>query len=273
MAVPGAMVAGAQTLDNMTGRPGSPMRSFLELGLDKYNTYTQDQLNRMSVQIRAEDARAAGVNVATAMGAPTMSAYSSQLPTDSGVDTGAAVMSALGQTVARFGDRDDENDQIVKLNIERGKLQNELLRSQISVLKQPSRQTSLPSANDSFGQGNAPNIEVDPSKMQASSRGDRAQQAGAINEYQYVRGADGVYRPVPSADVTQRIEDSMPMQVDWYMRNRLFTPPHPGPEVQLAPGTTWEKVFGGWVQRPYHGSSRQFRDFSDPETLKKRWRR
>lgn len=205
-----------------------------------------------SIQLRAADARKAGVNVDVALGGPQLGGGVSA-PNIQAPDTGqyiANAVSNVGQGIGRMITANQEADEMTKLSIERARLENDLLRSQISVTKTPARQAKLPSPMDSgsrMGQGNA--VVVAPSQITASSSGNRGQQAGSINEYQYALGHDGVYRAVPSTDAKERLEDSLPLELDWLIRNRLFTPPPPGPEHQRGANEVWvKKGFGSWAK-------------------------
>lgn len=206
----------------------------------------EDYYARNSIQLRAADARAAGVNVNTAIGAPSVGSAVSA-PNYQAFDAGPYVSNAfgnLGQNLSNILTREQENSELNQLTLERARLENDLLRSQISVIKSPARQTKLPSAvGNTMGQGNS--FVVNPSEVQSSASGRPSEQAGVLNEYQYIRGSDGIFRAVPSKDAKERIEDSLPLEADWYLRNRIFTPPRPSNEY-LGPDEKYWKVPGGW---------------------------
>lgn len=178
------------------------------------------------IAIKANDARRAGVNVNAALGAQTsMPSWSSpQLMGVSTADRHADAGRSLGQVIERLSSKEEKVDEMSKLALERARLENDLLRSQISITKSPGRSPPLPSAVDTSaipGQGN--NYLVKPAEVTASSRMNPGHEAGAINEMAYARDSKGRVRPIMSSDYKQRSEDDLMSTWDWNIRNRVLS--------------------------------------------------
>lgn len=91
-----------------------------------------------SIQWRVQDANAAGVHPLFALGAPTMSYAGSSV----GVDPVGAALGDMGANISRAAlaldaPADKVNTAIQALAIERGQLENDKLRAELMLMKQP----------------------------------------------------------------------------------------------------------------------------------------
>lgn len=226
-----------------------------------------DYYAQHGIQIKADDARRAGINVNAALGATTsMPSWSSAgaVAPQSG-DRFADAGRSLGQALEGLNTKEEKVDELGKLAIERARLENDLLRSQISITKSPGRTVSLPSATDQSpipSQGNS--VIVKPAEVVASSRSNPGHAPGAINELQFSRDSKGVYRPIMSPDYKERSEDDLLSTWDWNIRNRLLSW-WSGPSVPTFPagkGRHWEWDVGaqGYISVP----DRSSKSFASP---------
>lgn len=210
----------------------------------------QDFYAQHGIQIKANDARRAGVNVNTALGAQT-SMPSWQSPNLATAQPGGMMADAgksLGQVLSQLTTKEETMSELEKLGVERARLENDLLRSQISLTKSPGRTTSLPSAMDNSpvpGQGNS-NMNVKPAEVTASAKFNPAHEPGAINELHFAKDAGGRVRPVMSSDFKQRAEDDLWTTWDWNIRNRIlsFWDGPSKPTFPAGRGRHWEWDLG-----------------------------
>jgi len=140
-----------------------------------------------SIQWRVADANAAGVSPLFALGAPTMSYSGSSV----GVDPVAAGLESMGQNISRAALANAEPASKVDaamqaLMIERGTLENDKLRAELMLLKQP---------------GSPPGIPLAPPVL--GGKGDRLGSGG-----EWSRDANGNAFPIPPGMDAQTFQDN-----------------------------------------------------------------
>lgn len=233
----GSMAAGAQENANSTSMAIADMQR------QQADYYAQH-----GIQIRADDARRAGVNVNTALGAGAANAGFSApniTPVTGNADGIGNAAGHMGQALTRAVTQEEDNQEMTALALKRARLENDLLESQLSVTKSPGKGPYLPSAsgNAVSGQGNSP-VKVSPAQVEASSSSNLGVSPGVINSVAYQRTTDGGLVPVMSSDTKQRLEDDFIGEMDWYTRNRII-PAFRGvnkpssKDVYTPPGTDW----------------------------------
>lgn len=218
----------------------------------------QREFAQHGVRWRVEDAKAAGVHPLFALGAQTPS-FS---PVQQSFDTGSGVadhLSRLGQDISRpvdatrtKGERVDA--RMTALALQRGELENELLRSQIARLNQASN-PPMPST-------------VDPQPFEPVMTHPDAPHAepSGVTEIGYGNTADGGLAPVMSEEMNQRSEDDLVAKAMWHLRNTVI-PNVPvfgrnslearRPRSDPGPGMTWvwSRATQQWLRRPRKSGS------------------
>lgn len=209
------------------------------------NNRLQREYAQSGIQWKVADAKAAGIHPIYALGAPTTS-YQSQPLGDSlgpaisnaGQDIGRAVNSTSSPTQRMTA----YSQAAQALQLERGALENELLKSQVAR----SRQTpnpAIPSATQSWGvdgQGETANMDPAPIKEEAKRASwdprNPHHESHAISDLGYARTPAGGWFPIPSKDVKERIEDIEPAELAWFLRNNVpqalgmsYAPPFAAP--------------------------------------------
>lgn len=214
------------------------------------NIALQREFAQHGIRWKVADAEAAGVHPLFALGANTVPF--SPIPVG-GSNTATALASA-GQDVGRAIDSTRTQDERVKaradaLLIERGELENMLLRSQIAKIDGV---TTPPFPGSSYlipGQTQS-GVQIDPSKITTSRRGashlEAAPPSPGMKEFDYpMIGAVSL----PSERVNESIEDNLPYQLEHFYFNRI------APAIQKYL-MDYPRRFGnriGRYQRRYYG--------------------
>lgn len=186
----------------------------------------QKEFAQSGIQWKVEDAKKAGIAPLAALGANTIS-YTPQAVGDSGVGAAGQDISRAIDATRSPGQRSDAYTRTAQmLELERGGLQNDLLRSQIAKLNQPGHGNGLPVDSEGYtlaGQPNSgiPGVLVQPSKTTTVTPGIPYEQAGTVPDVHFSRTATGGYAPIPSAAIKQQIEDQMLPEFGWAMRNMV----------------------------------------------------
>lgn len=217
------------------------------------NAALQREFAQNGITWKVKDAERAGVHPLYALGASTIGASPSYVG-DTSLGSGIASMGQdVGRALAATSSTAEKDNAFTAaaraLELEKGGLENELLRSQIARMRQQSM-PSLPTATGNpwliDGQGDSrtvtvgPLIENNPMPRISSDPERPWAEPGAINELGYARTSSGGWAPVPSADVKQRIEDNIFAETAWFIRNNVL--PSLGlnqspPPVEAPPGT------------------------------------
>lgn len=164
-------------------------------------------------------------------------------------------VAAAGQDIGRAVNATATNRQRVdaftvaaqKLSLEKGSLENELLRSELASKNARLRQVAMPpfpnpSAQYAIpGQGATEFTKPTPLDTVPGVPGQPQSEGGAITDVGYARTGTG-WAPVPSKDVKERIEDDFIQQSLHTMRNNVmpsigmnFAPP----PFDAPPGKEW----------------------------------
>lgn len=206
----------------------------------EYNERLQKEFAQNSIRWKTEDARAAGIHPAFALGAPTTSFSThvgSQISPFVAPSMGSALASAgqdIGRAVASTATSEQKLDaytgSMQKLNLEKAGLENQLLKSQLVRLAQTSM-PDFPSAGRERmlpGQGNTPNTgryKIEPQKVTATAEGNRVMEPKTIADVGHSdtrNTPSGSSYPVPTEAVKERIEDNFWLETMHFFRNNVL---------------------------------------------------
>lgn len=244
---------------------------------DAANVQLQKDFAQQGIQWKVADAKAAGIHPLFALGANTHSFA----PNSTGDSLGPALSSA-GQNIGRAISSTSTGTQKVTaiskaaeaLTLERGALENQLLRSQIARLNQQN-QPSVPLPGTAHlipGQGettipNVPGTLIDkPFERTGASPTNPVAEAATTPDIGYARNTYGHY-PIPAKDIKEKIEDNLPHEVMHFIRNNIA--PMAGynknpPDVPLQPGMVWSySPIWGYYQRPLYNKQQQEKFFGN----------
>lgn len=198
----------------------------------------QDQLDfaQKGLTWKIDDAfnNADRVHPIYSMGAstPSFTPVSANFTADTGIGSGIA---AAGQDIGRAVNATSTGKQKAdaftvasqKLALEKGSLENELLRSELASKNGRLRQNAtpnLPMPGDAYaipGQGNSPLVKNKPLEIAPGHPGQPSSEGGSLTDMGYARTSTG-WAPVPSKDVKERIEDNLIQERLWDIRNNLM---------------------------------------------------
>lgn len=245
----------------------------------------EDQLRANELQIqkefamngirwKADDARAAGIHPAFALGAQTSSyssnvgnssytpASSSSIAPFTGSSMGSGIAQA-GQDISRALQATRSEDQradaytktVQDLTIQKMGMENALLASQLSKVNQGGGNPSFPSTarkNLIDGQGNTPSSskrhKIEPMESQYSAPKNAAIEPGQVTETGHTvtrsndAGGASRWSPVQSDIAKDRLEEDMIGTLLWTWRNRImptFGGNYNPPNVPLKKGKEW----------------------------------
>ena len=234
--------AGASLLGGAIGRNS-------QKNANENNAALQKEFAQNSIRWKVADAEAAGIHPLAALGASGYSASPSYVG-DTSLPT---AFSQMGQDISTSINRtrtqpERINAKMEALSLERGELENELLRSQIAREK-AALNPPLPSGSgvgDVIPQAARPVVgDIDaPYK-----------EPGQITDYGFARTPTGLV-VVPSNDMKQRIEDNFWAESAWMLRNGLvplFSGGLPAPDAKRYPPPSG---FSRWKWDAWHGEFR-----------------
>lgn len=248
MVWPAIISAGASLLGSLFGERGKEK----EIQLQK-------DFAQQGIRWKVDDAKAAGIHPLYALGASTHS-YAP-------VGVGSSLQQGLsdaGQHIGRAMEAKATNpervsNRLMELQLQRGELENALLASQIRRINQPGHPPAMPSQDMSpFVAAPVGAVQRAPLAssvpLEVTGGMSRAVEPASISDLGWsksVTPSGTLYAPVPSRDVAERIEDNIPAQFGWGVRNQL-TPMvkggYPGPWKAPA-GHQW--VFD-WFDQGYY---------------------
>lgn len=248
--------AGANILGGILGSNSSKKANEAAQRMADENIRQQREFAQHGLTWKIDDAfrNASRVHPIYSLGAsgPTFSPVSANFTTDTALGTGIA---AAGQDIGRAVNATATNKQRVdaftvasqKLSLEKGALENELLRSELASKNARLRQVSSPPFPNNAaeyaipGQSGSEFIKGSPLETVRGVPGQPQSEGGAITDVGYARTATG-WAPVPSKDVKERIEDDFIQQSLHTMRNNVlpsigfnFSPP----PFEAPPGKEW----------------------------------
>lgn len=263
--------AGASLLGGLINKSSSDASNKQQMALAQQNIALQREFAQNGIQWKAADAAKAGIHPLYALGANTVSFSPVSVGSTADTSMGNAVASA-GQDISRAmaassSEKTRATAALTALQLERGALENELLRSQIARMKgQIGPGMPIPGQTNSVipGQGNSqltsanamPGVEVQPSKITVEAPGTPHQEAGVLPDVGYARTPTG-YAPIPSKDVKERVEDQFIPETMWALRN-LITPnlgpgyarPPVGVPLKYGHHWEWSRSRQEWQQVP-----------------------
>lgn len=207
----------------------------------------QEQFAKSGIQWKVEDAKAAGVHPLFALGAQThsyapISVGSTSMPTGFsglGQDLGRAAMAAQSPEtkVSEF------TAAAQRLTLEKGAIENEILKSQLARMRQTPT-VAIPTGanpNNMLSVGDpAVAAKVEPLKRTSSNPDAPQSEHAAIPDVGYARTSTG-HAPVPSENVKERIEDNFIQELLWAVRNNLLPSfgSNQNPPYKAPPGKAW----------------------------------
>lgn len=199
------LAAGGSILGNIGG---GLINHFSNQAANAENREFQMRSMKEGIRWRVDDARAAGVSPLVALGAPTFNPG----PVSIADTSMGEAFSRSGQDISRAITATRPAGERVKalenLQLERAGLENELLRSRLA------RENATPMPP-------APVLDV-PLKRTMSPKGLPNQEVGSISDKGWNEIRPGVFAPVPSNDVKERIEDNAIQELIWAVRNNAF---------------------------------------------------
>lgn len=219
------------------------------------NIALQKEFAQSGIQWKVADAKAAGIHPLYALGANTTSF--------SPVSVGSPSSSPLGEGIARAGQdvsramaatSSSTTRMLSGLTLERGMLENELLRTQIAKARQQTG-PPMPTANSNPwmipGQGDsipqvsiADVIKAKPHEFTPTMPNAPYAEAGPMPSIGWARTARGGYQVVPSKDFKDRAEDMGMLPWIWSYQNyglpNLGINRSPPAHVALPPGHEWQ---------------------------------
>lgn len=239
----------------------------------------QKEFAQHGISWKVEDAKRAGIAPLAALGSNLVS-YSPQ-----SIGGGDYGVSQAGQDIGRAIDATrsppERLDAVARtaqaLELERGQLQNDLLRAQIAKLNQAGHPPGIAVDDNGFlipGQPNSglAGVEVQPSKTSVVSPHVPYEQRGSVPDVHYADTTGGGYYPVPGAVVKQQIEDMAIPELMWSIRNNIlpmFSSAYQKPpaEKELA----WDEE---WYFHPIDGyKKRKIRtQYSSPPYRIQKWK-
>lgn len=222
------------------------------------NIEKQEEFAKHGLRWKVQDALAAGISPLAALGA-SGAAFA---PVHVGAEANTALgdgLQSMGQNISRAVAATSTQEektlstlrlQSLQLDLEGKALDNQIRASQ---LRQLNTGPAFP-GSDNFlpGQGDS-GIKINPSERTAHQLGRPAQDAGWITDRAFSRTDTGL-TPVPSKDVTDRIEDKVIPEAMWAFRNNLLP--------------TLEYLFNGGTARSGAPSPSQL---PDPKRQEWRW--
>ncbi|MBX2833764.1 MAG: hypothetical protein KTR28_02210 [Micavibrio sp.] len=206
-----------------------------------------------AIQWRVNDAKQAGLHPLSALGqSPAMSNSASYIQSpEKGVD-----FHALGQGIDRAANagRNQTQRELDNLRLERAKLENDYLKTQIAgsaqAITNSGKTTPAQAPSTISGQGRTRSL---PADVIASAINDVSREAGSINSYAFTKPTRTGVGLVPSKQMKERIEDDFIGQLLWHLEHRVIAPPHPdkdkfwNPLAQKYQPRFWKKKY--WKKR------------------------
>jgi hypothetical protein len=238
--------------------------------INAQNIQLQKQFAQQGIQWRVADAKAAGIHPLAALGAQTHSFAPQSIGMDyrqygqMGQDIGRAMQTAAGASEAKRLAM--YNEKVRQLNLKNMELQNGMLASQIAKNTQAGQvpRTGVGSHMLVDGQtnsGSAPaGLVIDDPQRRTVSNPERLWETPAsVPDVSWARTKGGHTR-IPSTDVKRAIEDMLPLEIEWYIRNKVLPMFQSGshPPVKLKKGHQWRinPFTGNYYQsprkRPWH---------------------
>lgn len=220
--------------------------------------HMQKEFAQNGIQWKVEDAKKAGIHPLYALGANTMS-YSPQTVGTDLAGVGQNLGRAIDSTRTEPQKIDAVGQTLAQLQIERGGLENQLLRQQIAASAiATTRGAAAAPSSPAFpvagnyvipGQGNS-GVVVDQPLKRVGNPEAPYQEPGSVSDRGFLTTSSGGLAPVYSTDAQQRLDDDSLGMLSWNIRNRLLDPLNGGKPPYTAPrGSVW--VYD-YLRNQYH---------------------
>lgn len=254
MVWPAVIAAGAKLVGGILGERSADKRNSENIAFGERQLAAQEQFAKEGVRWRVEDAKAAGIHPLYALGAQThqpspVSVFQegpsyglAQGLADAGQDIGRSMEATRTAT-------ERQQLRLNQLTVERGELENELLRSQIArergQIGPPFPEVPQGLRGNPGGRAPLGRVEVKPAQPVATDPGNPAKEAWQVPDYAFVRTPSGL-AIVPSESAKDRIEDQFFPELMWAIRNNLMPNIDPKvfePDPRIFPpgkGKKWE---------------------------------
>lgn len=232
----GPLIAGATSLiGGFLGKSSQDKANEIALQNAQRQEAFQKEFAQNAIQWKAADARAAGLHPLAALGANTVS-YSPVSVGVSGSNPLGDAIGSMGQNLERAVHATSTSsqraeaakEQITALSLERGHLENDLLRAQIASTNAKTAASQSgppgPSVADPYlipGSVNSGLVTGTPLKTVRGAGDQPSSEGGAVTDVGYARTQQGWY-PVPSKDVKERVEDNFLPELMWAIRNNVL---------------------------------------------------
>lgn len=218
----------------------------------------QKEFAQSGISWKVKDAKRAGIAPLAALGSNLVS-YAPQ-----SISAGDGGISNFGQDIGRAidatrspGGRVDAFTRTAQaLELERGGLQNELLRAQIAKLNQAGHGPGIAVDSENYTIPGQPNsgllgMEVQPSRTVVTTANRAFEQLGSVPDVHYADTPRAGQFPIPSSAVKQQIEDMIVPELMWSIRNNIlpmFSKAYQTPPKD--PNMAWDEE---WYFHPIDG--------------------
>jgi hypothetical protein len=217
----------------------------------------QREFAQNGIRWKTADAIAAGLHPLAALGTNGASYNPNSISIMPEIDDRAGAYSRMGQNLARSYQATATQDERLQnqLRLENMRLQNELLKSQITSINNPHNPPMPTSGSDNYmsGQGDSGLMLVKPSERTMSAPGRPAQEAGWRPDVSYSRTDKGLAPVIPQG-LSESMEDDLIGKIFWRIRNQLVPNVTGGgspPKSQLpAWADEWNWSHSGQEWRP-----------------------
>lgn len=230
--------AGANIIGGLLNSKATKDANAQSAALAQQNMEMQKEFAQQGLRWKIDDAfsRAHKVHPIYSLGSAgaAFSPVSASFTADTSIGNAvAAAGQNIGRAVHSTATQAERVDSFTKaaqaLSLEKGALENEVLRTQLASENARLRQAAtppFPSANPYLvpGQtssGPAELIKAKPLEVAPGVPGQPQSEGGSITDVGYARTSTG-YAPVPSKDVKERIEDDFVQQALHLMRNNVL---------------------------------------------------
>lgn len=228
-------------------------RRSAKLAREQFNW--QQKLAQEQVQMRVADAKKAGIHPLAALGVMP----SSFSPVSMGGGFSGGDLGSVGQNIDRavgaYASRRERDKQaaVAAMEAARTRKQEDILFDQrvraneidIAIGASRLRDINSPGTPPPLNNVGPGVVAVNPARTTSPSVTTEGREAGAIRDYGFTSTDSGGLAIVPSYDVHERIEDNLPQQLGWALRNQVvpffsgLQPPDPR-EHPLPQGFRWE---------------------------------
>lgn len=233
----------------------------------------QREFAQSGIQWRVEDAKKAGIHPIYALGSSgaSYSPVSANFQADTSLGSALAqagqdISGAMQKTQTAGGRIDAFTSAAQKLQLERGTLENEILKTELASKTARLNQSNGPPMPGSAylipGQTQSGVIQEQP--MQRVTPGAIPhQEPGATTDAGHLRTSGGLF-PVPSKDAKEKIEDNWYQETAHFIRNNMLpmiSPAFNDPPHKPDPGKAWvyDPIYG-YKQVPDRWLNRFFRN-------------